>query len=172
MKMFIVIAAVSIASVGVAAVGCLGIPVSSAVTGPGYTPGKGLRRQGGVGSEVTEKPVVFGVTNVIFDRRKRSVFLEHTQRVRDSLPEQPGYLASALRIVLMGNEAWTMTAWDDATSLDAMVASPIHREAVRQGMPAVVRARFLRFQWPPGGEPPSWREIRDRLESVPWIEYR
>jgi heme-degrading monooxygenase HmoA len=118
-----------------------------------------------------EGPVFVGVTNARVDGRNRRTFDEHTRRVVNSLPNQPGFLGYSLRTRLLGNEVWTVTVWEDEAALEKFVRSPVHRQAMREGTPQVLTARFLRFPWPSLSPPPSWATILERLKSADTIDY-
>lgn len=64
-----------------------------------------------------------------------------------------------------------MTVWKDDAAVEAFMASPVHRTAIREGMAAVKTAQFLRFEWPTDQVPPPWSEVMRRLESAEVIDY-
>ncbi len=64
-----------------------------------------------------------------------------------------------------------MTVWRDADALESFIDSPVHTEAIRRGLPAVTRAKFLRFEWPADQVPPAWGEVLKRLEAATPVEY-
>lgn len=115
--------------------------------------------------------VVLAISHAQVDRAKRRPFDEHTRRVVESLPGNEGYIGHSVRREFLGDKVWTVTVWKDEATLDAFVASPIHREAIRAGMPAVKRAQFVRLAWPASDLPPSWPDIKRRLRDVPMRDY-
>ena len=152
-----------------ATVGLLGLPgceLAMPVRGPGFDAKRGVMLPD------AGETVVVAVTHAVVDRDKRGPFDEYTQKVAASLPEQPGFIAYSLRIRPFGDEVWTMTMWVHDDAVDSFTASPVHVRAIREGMPAVTAAQFLRFDWPSRGAPPSWDEIKRRLASAPTIDYR
>lgn len=115
--------------------------------------------------------MIIGVTNATLDGSKRALFDQHTRNVVRSLPSHDGFIGSSVRTRLMGNEVWTMTVWRDEAALDSFVRSPVHVEAIRKGLPAVIEAKFARFSWPAESVPPKWGEIIERLKTVEPIAY-
>ncbi|MBI1190761.1 MAG: hypothetical protein GC200_08805 [Tepidisphaera sp.] len=116
-------------------------------------------------------PVVVAITHAQLDPAGRDAFDRYTDKVIASLPSNAGYLGYSVRGRLLGNEVWTMTLWRDHAATDAFVRSSTHGQAIREGLAAVKRAQFLRFEWPAADPPPSWDEIDRRLEHVPFIDY-
>lgn len=113
-----------------------------------------------------------GVTNALLDGAKRGPFDRHTRLVLASLPDQEGYIGHSVRGRILGHEVWTMTVWRDADVLEAFIESAVHVEAIRQGLPAVRRAKFVRFEWPADRVPPAWADVLTRLDAATAIEYR
>ncbi len=140
-----------------AACGIRGVPLATPFTDHAYSEATGT--------------VAIGVTNATLDPKNRAAFDDHTRRVIRSLPTHDGYLGHSVRGRVLGNEVWTMTVWRDQAALDAFVASPVHRTAIREGLGGVNEARFLRFDWPAAERPPSWRDITERLRNVTPIDY-
>jgi heme-degrading monooxygenase HmoA len=134
--------------------------VAMPFSGPGYSRSEGVTLPG-VG-----ETVVVAVTHAVVDNAKRGPFDEGTRRVDESLPTLDGFIGRSLRIELLGNEAWTMTVWRDEEALESFVSSPAHRLAVREGLPALKSARFLRFAIPTRDVPPSWDDVLHRLEQI------
>jgi len=118
-----------------------------------------------------EGSVFIGVTNARVEGGNRRAFDKHTRLVIRSLGTHEGYMGHSVRSRLLGNEVWTMTVWKDEASLDRFVRSPVHREAMREGTPQVLTAKFDRFEWPSLDSRPTWTAILKRLESVEAVEY-
>lgn len=126
------------------------------------------------GSETPLSPdstVVVAITHAELGGPGRRAFDRYTDKVIQSLPDNDGYVGHAVRGRLFGHEVWTMTVWRDEAATDAFVRSSVHKDAIREGLPAVTRAQFLRFEWPAADLPPSWDEVDQRLESTPFIDY-
>ncbi len=85
-----------------------------------------------------------------------SDFWSNVSAVADSLDGRPGFVGYRLRRQLLGRNSWTMTAWADEASLEAFVQSDVHQTAIREGWPALARARFARVTLPRSDMPISW----------------
>lgn len=114
-------------------------------------------------SEALEKipadvQVFVGITHVTTgdDSAKNKIFWDHTMRVVDSLPSHEGYLGHKIRKQLFGNEAWTMTVWKDEAAIQNFVSGEKHSNAMQNGLDAVAKARFVRFEIPKSAIPISW----------------
>lgn len=109
-------------------------------------------------SHAPGETAVVALTHVTLgdDTDKNSVFWDHTGRVIDALPGQPGYLGHSVRRELFGNQAWTMTVWRDESSLRAFVQSEVHQTAIRNGFAAVAGARFANVALSRAEIPVSW----------------
>lgn len=150
-----------LAGLGGVAAACLpSCRLAMPFSGPGYS------RSAGVTLPDAGETVVVAITHAVMDGEKRGSFDEGTRRVDESLATRDGFIGRSLRTRVLGNEAWTMTVWRDEESMEAFVSSPVHRRAIREGMPALKSARFLRFTIPVGEVPPSWGEVDRRLEGV------
>jgi heme-degrading monooxygenase HmoA len=162
------LAPVSAALVALAAIAGLhvvaGCQVASPFRGPGFD------RKRGVTLPDAGNTVTVGITHAIL-AGDRSTFDDSTRKTIDSLPTNDGFIGFSVRSRVFGNEVWTMTAWRDEASLDAFVASPVHRAAMRSGLSAVARAQFLRLQVPKETMPLSWDEVLTKLENVPFVDY-
>jgi heme-degrading monooxygenase HmoA len=110
-------------------------------------------------------PTVVAVTLAVVsdDRAARKVFWENVWRIERALPEQPGLLGYSLRQELLGNKAWTMTAWRSEEDLRRFVASPLHRQAIDATPPALVDSRFVRVARTNGQLPLRWDEALEEL---------
>jgi heme-degrading monooxygenase HmoA len=102
--------------------------------------------------------VMVGMTYVMTgnDSQKNDVFWDHTMRVVDSLPSNNGYLGHKIRKQVLGNEGWTMTVWEDEQSLQKFVEGQKHQDAIKNGLDALVTARFVRFEAVKSDIPISW----------------
>jgi hypothetical protein len=56
-----------------------------------------------------------------------------------------------------------MTVWRDEPALEAFLASNLHRDALREGRPALVSGRTLRLKVTAGSLPMRWKEAEARL---------
>lgn len=164
-KLIITGAAACLAGLG-GVLGLSGCEVAMPVRGPGFDARQGVTLAG------AGETVIVAVTHAVLDAKTRGAFDDSTRKVAASLPQQPGFIAYSLRTRLFGDEVWTMTMWVNEEAVDGFTASPVHVRAIRDGMPAVKTAQFLRFEWPSRGAAPSWEEIKRRLASEPVIDYR
>ena len=98
---------------------------------------------------------------------QRRPFFEDTLKVLADLPSQPGLLGHAFRFELIGNKAWTITAWRDQASQDAFVHSPAHHTAVRRSPETTQNTRFVTLHRPLSSLPPRWPEILSLISNAP-----
>ena len=133
--------------------------------------GPGIDRSGRFATGKVGPQVYVGITNAVLGAADRSEFDRHTRRVVKSLPTQPGYVAHSVRTRIFGNEVWTMTIWDSDAALTAFVRSPVHQEAMREGISAVTTAKFDRFEWSTDAPPPTWKFVLERLTFVKETRY-
>ena len=91
------------------------------------------------------------------DSEKNKVFWEYVLKVDAAVPQQQGYLGHSIRRVILGNEGWTMTAWENEQSLNNFVRSEIHQAAIANGIGAVVKGRFARIIVKRSEIPISWQ---------------
>ncbi len=112
-----------------------------------------------------DAPTVVAVTLAVVsdDRAARKVFWENVWRIERALPAQPGLLGYSLRQELLGNKAWTMTAWRSEEDLRRFVASPLHRQAIDATPSALVDSRFVRVARTNGQLPLRWDEALEEL---------
>lgn len=83
-------------------------------------------------------------------------FWRQVSRVYRSLETQPGLLGYSIRRQLLGDQAWTITAWSDAAALQAFVAGGVHRQAMNEGSPALTAMSFVRAEVRYRELPLSW----------------
>lgn len=138
--------------------------------GPSFR-GPGFSDELGVTAPDAGETVVVAITHAVLDGKNRDAFDEYTQKVIKSLRGNDGYIGYAVRTRIFGNEVWTMTVWRDEESTKAFVRSPVHQEAIRRGLAGVKTAQFLRFEWPRSEVPPSWDEVKRRLQEVEVVDY-
>jgi hypothetical protein len=100
------------------------------------------------------------VTLSVVEHRKgqRKPFFEHTKRVLADLPNQSGLVGYSFRFQLIGNRAWTMTAWKDEASRVRFSKSPLHLDAVRNSSKTAQNMRFTSVTVPASSLPMSWDE--------------
>lgn len=98
-------------------------------------------------------------------RASRRLFFDYVAIVEESLPTSPGYVGFSKRMVLFGNDAWTMTVWQDEASLERFVRSEAHQNAIRNAFVALESARFARVEIAADDAPLSWEQALAALES-------
>jgi len=98
------------------------------------------------------------VTLSVVEHRKgqRKPFFEDTKRVLADLPNQSGLVGYSFRFQLIGNRAWTMTAWKDEASRVRFSKSPLHLDAVRNSSKTAQNMRFTSVTVPASSLPMSW----------------
>ncbi|HEX4871293.1 MAG TPA: antibiotic biosynthesis monooxygenase family protein [Nevskiaceae bacterium] len=99
------------------------------------------------------------------DAAARGRFWEGVWRVEGALARQPGLVGHRLRRSLLGREVWTMTVWQDEASLEAFVRSPLHQQAMREGVAALSFIETARLRLPAERLPPSWDEAEAALAA-------
>ena len=99
------------------------------------------------------------------DSAERKVFWKNVERVEASLDGHPGFLGMSKRIEVLGDKAWTMTAWEDQESLRAFVSSQVHRRAINESSDGLSDSRFVRFEVPRSAVPVSWDKALAKLDS-------
>ncbi|MEO1118461.1 MAG: hypothetical protein AAFX75_11340 [Pseudomonadota bacterium] len=111
--------------------------------------------------------VFVSVTHAVVkeNRASRRLFFEYVENVEESLPASPGYVGFSKRMVLFGNDAWTMTVWKDEASLERFVRSDAHQIAIRNAFVALESARFARVEMAADDAPLSWEQALAALES-------
>jgi len=137
-----------------------GCVVSTPFVGPGYDPAS-QRADGG------KAQVVLSLTQAVLkdDSEARDLFRDYVEVVEASLPERHGFIGFSKRTELFGSNAWTMTVWSDAASLEAFVDSTPHRAAMQAAMGALVDARFARVNIDRRELPVSWERALELLEN-------
>lgn len=98
---------------------------------------------------------------------KRRAFFHDTRQVLADLPEQEGLLGYAFRFQIIGNEAWTVTAWRDQAAQEAFVRSPAHRAAVLRSGQTAQNIRFVTLKRPLSSLPLDWREVLNLMANEP-----
>lgn len=111
--------------------------------------------------------VVVSITHAMLvdDRELRQRFWDQVERVEASLQDRPGLLGFSKRVEILGDDAWTMTVWQDNESLQAFLTSDPHRSAMRDGMIGLRGARFARVELDRQDIPLSWDRALAYLET-------
>ena len=117
-----------------------------------------------------EAQVIVTLSAVEHQKGQRKRFLADTRRVLADLPNQAGLVGYSFRFQLLGNKAWTMTAWKDEASRDQFAKSPVHLAAVRRSRLTAKNMRFISASVPAGSLPMSWDEAIRLLDKAPAYE--
>lgn len=100
------------------------------------------------------------------DREASARFWDGVWRVERSLGRQPGLVGYSLRRELLGDRAWTLTAWESEQALTLFMLSAEHGEAMRTGRGALRQVRTLRYTLPRDAAPPRWDDALARLATA------
>lgn len=117
-----------------------------------------------------EATVIVTLSAVEYRKGQRKPFFADTRRVLADLPNQAGLVGYTFRFQLLGNKAWTMTAWKDEASRDQFGRSPVHLAAVRHSRKTAQNMRFISVTVPAGSLPMSWDEAIRLLDKAPAYE--
>ncbi len=110
--------------------------------------------------------VVVTLSQVEHQKGKRKPFFEDTRRVLADLPNNPGLVGYSFRFQIIGNKAWTITAWKDEAARDQFARSPVHLAAVRNSRLTAQNMRFISLQVPASSLPMSWDKALRHLEKA------
>ena len=127
--------------------GCQRLPVS--------TPFKILEPPAGQATP-EELVVVITYAEIKDNSESASLFNKYLDKVAENIDNQPGLYGYSLRKELLGNKAWTMTAWDHEQSIAAFRNSPFHLPAVSEAPTVLKMARFARIEINNSDLPLSW----------------
>ena len=138
--------------------------LSSACVSVSELAGPGVTDDGSLNGTATDT-VTVGITHAELGLNpiKNFGFWRHSFAVVRSLESNSGFIAFQLKAGFLSNEAWTMTVWEDAPSLDAFMASETHARAIANGYGALRRAEFLRVSLPKEQVPKTMDELQALL---------
>ena len=97
--------------------------------------------------------------------KSRRVFWRNVGQVEKSLADRPGLVGYSMRRQIIGNQAWTMTVWEDESSLRDFVSSPAHQDAMRQALPILEDVAFARVELSANEIPMTWEQAEQLLET-------
>ncbi len=98
---------------------------------------------------------------------QRRAFFDKVLSVLDALPDQSGLLGFGYRFEILGNEAWTVSAWDSHGARDRFTASKAHAQAVRGAREVAGEMRFATVELPTSELPLSWSRVITLLKNTP-----
>jgi len=119
-----------------------------------------------------EKDVVLSITYIEINKSSSelSKFWEHVFSIRNKMNENPGVLGVSIRKSIFSNKAWTMTIWEDESSLENFVEGERHRTAIKEGRTTILKTKFYRNTIKYSELPISW-DYAERLVEEKGIEY-
>ncbi|HHC75275.1 MAG TPA: DUF3291 domain-containing protein [Thiothrix sp.] len=109
----------------------------------------------------SSKTVVVGITyaRLHHDKRLRRLFLNHVKRVNTSLAEQQGFIGSSLRSQPFGDEAWTVSVWENKHDMQQFVYSEPHLSAMKEASKTMAAAKTTHIELDATDLPLKWRKI-------------
>ncbi len=114
--------------------------------------------------------VILTLSAVEHQKGQRKPFFDDTKRVLADLPNHAGLVGYSYRFQLLGNKAWTMTAWKDEASRNQFSQSPVHLSAVRNSPITAQNMRFMSVTVLASSLPMSWDEAIRLLNTAPAYE--
>jgi hypothetical protein len=114
--------------------------------------------------------VILTLSAVEHQKGQRKPFFDDTKRVLADLPNHAGLVGYSYRFQLLGNKAWTMTAWKDEASRNQFSQSPVHLSAVRNSPITAQNMRFMSVTVLTSSLPMSWDEAIRLLNTAPAYE--
>jgi heme-degrading monooxygenase HmoA len=117
------------------------------------------------GSLAPDHPVIVTISGVEHKPGQRKAFFRDTRAVLSELPRQPGLLGYSYKFQLIGNKAWTQTAWVDEAARDGFAKSRTHRSAVQNSRQTSQKARFVTVTRPLSSLPMRWSEALELIQT-------
>ena len=119
-----------------------------------------------------EKDVILSITYIEINKSSSelSKFWEHVFSIKNKMNENPGVLGVSIRKSIFSNKAWTMTIWEDESSLENFVEGERHRTAIKEGKTTILKTKFYRNTIKYSELPISW-ENPERLVEEKGVEY-
>jgi heme-degrading monooxygenase HmoA len=99
------------------------------------------------------------------NRAARRDFWRGVWTLNRRLPEHPGFIGARLRRSLLGREVWTLSVWTGEAPLVEFVRGSAHRDAQRQGQPALISLRSARY-WLASRQLPAGWEAADQALAL------
>lgn len=109
-----------------------------------------------LGQRESNKPVILVITKIVINPLERQAFDRETTKVMRSMSKQPGMIGYSARMQLFGNEGWTISLWEDTSSLDRFVRSAAHAAAIETSMSAVQTVDVKQMSLPLEAIPSDW----------------
>jgi len=115
----------------------------------------------------SNQPVLVSLTQAQRKARQRGPFFDQVRSVLADLPARDGLLGYAFRFELLGDKAWTITAWRDEAARDQFVFRGAHRDAMRKTDEVLESCRFGSLHLLSGDLPPAWPKVLEILADAP-----
>jgi heme-degrading monooxygenase HmoA len=120
----------------------------------------------------SDQIVILALTNAKLIREKRDGFDDRSREIYENLNENPGYLGGRIRVVILGDEVWTMTVWKDKESLAKFVNGRRHLDAMYMTNQAMSYFRSTSIEVLAKDVPHSWDQIENILENIKFKEHK
>ena len=108
------------------------------------------------------------LTHAVVDPARRAPFDRYVGRVVEQLPQQAGLVSYSVRRELLGRQVWTMTAWRSAEDRARFFGSGVHRQAMTEAAPALLKVRTVRLELRRAELPLDWPRALAALGPAPW----
>jgi heme-degrading monooxygenase HmoA len=110
--------------------------------------------------------VILVITHAKLDKTKNtSLFWRNVDTVKKDILEKPGFIGFSIRRKLFGDEVWTMSAWEDETSLENFIYTHSHEKAIEQSSDTLELNHSVRIELPRKMIPIPWEEAERELEK-------
>jgi heme-degrading monooxygenase HmoA len=120
----------------------------------------------------SHEKVIVAITHAKLIRKERKDFDKHSRKIYTTLYENPGYLGGRVKVILGGDEVWTLTVWKDSSSLQQFVNSRRHLDAMYKTDQAVSHMRSISQEMLVENVPYTWKAVDIILEDVPLTKYQ
>ncbi len=94
--------------------------------------------------------------------RRVWMFSRHVRAIRRQLARTPGPVGYSLQAKLLRHRFWTLSVWEDETSLTAFVMNEPHRGTMGVLRPHMDATAFVRWDIRGFDVPPTWDEAMRR----------
>lgn len=116
-----------------------------------------------------DRQVLVVLTYAELDPKTREPFDDYVRLLDQELDQKstPGLLGYALRKEVLGDRAWTMTAWQDEASMQRFLRGDTHVDAVADASEAVTCMKFQKLSLPAQEVPLSWDRAEALFAAIP-----
>lgn len=115
----------------------------------------------------SSKTVIVGITYALLqdDKALRRLFFDQIKIVNASLATQQGFIGSSFRLQPFGNEAWTLSVWENKTDMKQFVYGEPHLNAMKTASKAMMDAKTTHIELAAEQLPLSWHEALRLLHN-------